>query len=107
VRTTDAPAASRDGGRGRGSGDASSRRNDGGQSTRTGGKNDACYRIVAADGRSPRDGQCLDILGWYDPKRDGVKFELKMDRVEYWRGRGAQFSDTVRSLIRSARKAAG
>ena len=33
---------------------------------RTGCKNHAAYRIVAADERSPRDGKFLEILGWYD-----------------------------------------
>jgi len=72
---------------------------------RTGSKNDVCYRVVAADGRSPRDGRFLENLGWYDPKRPGVNFELKLDRIEYWKGKGAQLSDTVRSLVTKARQA--
>jgi len=36
---------------------------------RVGGNNDASYRVVATDGRSPRDGRFLEILGWYDPKK--------------------------------------
>jgi small subunit ribosomal protein S16 len=72
--------------------------------TRTGGKNDVCYRVVAADGRSPRDGRFLEILGWYDPKRTGVNFELKRDRIDHWKSLGAQVSETVRSLlVRSAK----
>ena len=74
--------------------------------TRTGGKNDVCYRVVAADSRSPRDGRFLEILGWYDPKREGVNFELKRDRIEHWKGQGAQLSDTVRSLVRRSDKTA-
>ena len=61
-----------------------------------------CYRVVAADGRSPRDGRYLETLGWYDPKREGVNFELHMDRIDHWRNRGAQVSDTVSSLIKKA-----
>ncbi|MBM4142317.1 MAG: 30S ribosomal protein S16 [Lentisphaerae bacterium] len=72
---------------------------------RTGGKNEVSYRVVAADRRSPRDGRFVEILGWYDPKRQGVNFELKRDRIEYWRQRGAQISDTVRSLLARAPKA--
>jgi len=74
--------------------------------TRTGGKNDVCYRVVAADTRSPRDGRFIEILGWYDPKRDGVNFELKRDRIEHWKKNGAQLSDTVASLISRSNKAA-
>jgi small subunit ribosomal protein S16 len=72
--------------------------------TRTGATNDACYRVVAADTRSPRDGRRLEILGWYDPGQTGVNFKLKLDRIDYWIGVGAQVSDTVASLVRKARK---
>ncbi len=74
--------------------------------TRTGARNSACYRVVAADERSPRDGRFLEILGWYDPKQDGKNFDLKLDRIDYWRGTGAQVSDTVRSLVKRARQMA-
>jgi small subunit ribosomal protein S16 len=72
--------------------------------TRTGCKNDVCYRVVAADSRSPRDGRNVENLGWYDPKRQGVNFRLKLDRIDYWTGCGAEVSDTVRNLVKQARK---
>jgi small subunit ribosomal protein S16 len=73
---------------------------------RTGATNNACYRVVAADTRFPRDGRKIEILGWYDPGKTGENFELKMDRIDYWTSQGAQVSDTVRSLLRRAKKAA-
>jgi small subunit ribosomal protein S16 len=73
---------------------------------RTGGTNDACYRVVAADSRSPRDGSFIEQLGWYDPKKQGINFELKLDRIEYWKNQGARLSDTVVSLVKKAKKAA-
>ena len=72
--------------------------------TRTGARNDVCYRLVAADARSPRDGRFLEILGWYDPKQEGTNFELKMDRIDHWKSKGAQMSDTVKSLVKKAGK---
>ena len=63
------------------------------------------YRIVAADSRSPRDGRHLEILGTYNPipDADGVKdIRLKVDRVQYWLGVGAQPSQTVGRLIGAA-----
>lgn len=72
---------------------------------RTGSKNDICYRVVAADGRSPRDGKFLELLGWYDPKKTGTNFELKLDRIDYWKKQGAMVSDTVASLVRKAVRA--
>jgi len=72
--------------------------------TRTGAGNDVCYRVVATDGRSPRDGRFLENLGWYDPKRDGENFNVKLDRVAHWQSLGAQASDTVKSLVRRAKR---
>ena len=72
---------------------------------RTGSKNSACYRVVAADEHSPRDGRFLETLGWYDPKRDGKKFELDLERIDHWCNEGAQISDTVRSLVKQAKGA--
>lgn len=72
--------------------------------TRTGGKNEPSYRVVATCGRSPRDGKYLELLGWYDPKREGVNFNLKMDRIEHWLNQGAQISDTVKDLTRRWKK---
>ena len=73
---------------------------------KTGGKNDVCYRVVAADARFPRDGRFLELLGWYDPKKTGVNFGLKPERIEYWASKGAQISDTVKSLMRKSKKVA-
>ena len=72
--------------------------------SRTGGKNDVCYRVVAMDSRSRRDGPVLETLGWYDPKKPSDRSHLAFDRVQYWLDRGAQVSDTVRSLIGKTRK---
>ena len=72
--------------------------------TRTGARNAASYRVVAADVRSPRDGRFIETLGWYDPKQTGHNFELKMDRIEHWTSQGAQASDTVKSLVKRARR---
>ena len=70
---------------------------------RTGCKNHATYRIVAADSRSPRDGKFLEILGWYDTAIKDDNFKLDLERVDAWLAKGAQPSETVASLIRRAR----
>lgn len=72
------------------------------------------YRIVAADSRSKRDGEFLEILGTYDPQSLSVKSDsraqhkfgivnLKTDRISYWLGVGAQMSPTVKSILRRAK----
>ncbi len=58
------------------------------------------YKVVVADSRSPRDGKFIEIIGTYDPKKPGNNSTLKLDRAEYWIRKGAQPSDTVRSLIK-------
>jgi len=74
--------------------------------TRTGANNDLCYRVVATDSRSPRDGRSLEIMGWYDPKMKDPNFVLKLERIDHWVKNGAKMSDTVKSLVRKARKQA-
>ena len=69
---------------------------------RTGANKDISYRVVATDSRSPRDGRFIEALGWYDPKKTGVNFALKLERIAYWKSKGAQISDTVKSLVRKA-----
>lgn len=71
---------------------------------RMGANRDISFRVVATDSRSPRDGRSLETLGWYDPKREGVNYRIKLDRIDYWLGQGAQISDTVRSLVKKARR---
>ncbi|MCQ2388200.1 MAG: 30S ribosomal protein S16 [Kiritimatiellae bacterium] len=73
---------------------------------RTGCKNHATYRIVAADERSPRDGKFLEILGWYDTQIKDANFKLDLERVDWWLSKGAKPSTTVASLIRRAKNPA-
>ena len=72
---------------------------------RTGCNNNASFRVVAADERSPRDGKFLEILGWYEPKREGENFKLDLERVAHWQSKGARMSETVASMVRKAKKA--
>jgi len=67
---------------------------------REGALNRPYFKVVVADKRSPRDGKFIEVVGTYDPKKRGHNSTLKLDRVEYWLGKGARPSDTVRSLIK-------
>ncbi|HEY2625915.1 MAG TPA: 30S ribosomal protein S16 [Candidatus Udaeobacter sp.] len=73
---------------------------------REGAKNRPYYKVVVADSRSPRDGKFIEIIGTYDPKKPDHNSTLKVDRAEYWIARGAQASDTVRSLIKKNKRMA-
>ncbi|HSU55186.1 MAG TPA: 30S ribosomal protein S16 [Candidatus Dormibacteraeota bacterium] len=72
---------------------------------RVGAKNAPVFRIVVADGRSPRDGKFIEELGTYQPRKKTDNFKLDLDRVKYWLSKGAQPSDTVASFIKKATKA--
>lgn len=73
---------------------------------RIGTKNTPVYRVVVADGRSPRDGKFIEEIGTYQPLQKGNNFQIKLDRAEYWISKGAQPSDTVRSFIKKQSRAA-
>ena len=72
---------------------------------RDGAKNSPYYRIVVADGRSPRDGKFIELIGTYDPKQKGENFKIDLAKAEAWIQKGAQPSETVASFIKRARKA--
>jgi small subunit ribosomal protein S16 len=73
---------------------------------RVGAKNAPVFRIVVADGRSPRDGKFIEEIGTYQPRRKTDNFKVDLERVKYWLSKGAQPSDTVASFIKKAMKAA-
>jgi len=73
---------------------------------RVGSKNTPAYRIVVADGRSPRDGKFIEEIGTYLPTQKSDKVKLDLERAKYWVGVGAKPSETVASFIKKAAKAA-
>ena len=62
------------------------------------------YKVVVADKRSPRDGKFIEIIGNYDPRKEGQNASIDISRADYWISKGAQPSDTVRNLIRTVRR---
>lgn len=73
---------------------------------RVGARNTPVFRVVVADGRSPRDGKFIEEIGTYLPGQKDNNFKLNLERADYWVSQGAQPSDTVASFIRKARRAA-
>ncbi|OGG13670.1 30S ribosomal protein S16 [Candidatus Gottesmanbacteria bacterium RIFCSPHIGHO2_01_FULL_39_10] len=67
--------------------------------TRTGKRSNPKYRIIVSDKRNKRDGKAIEILGNYDPVIDPAKLVVKKDRLEYWMGKGASLSDSLKSLL--------
>jgi small subunit ribosomal protein S16 len=67
---------------------------------RHGAKKKPFYRIVVADGESPRDGRYLEKVGTYDPLLNPARVTLESERIRYWMDQGAKPSDTVRSILK-------
>jgi small subunit ribosomal protein S16 len=55
---------------------------------------------VVADSREPRDGRFVEVLGHYDPRKSPAVVKIDAERADYWIGKGARPSDTVRSLLK-------
>ncbi len=70
---------------------------------RTGSTKRPYYRVVVADSRDWRDGRFLEVLGHYDPRRNPAAVAIDAERAQYWIGKGARASDTVRSLLERER----
>jgi small subunit ribosomal protein S16 len=68
---------------------------------RGGRKNRPVYTLVATNSRSPRDGQFLEKLGQYDPKAENMVSGINVDGIKAWLSKGAQLSDTVRTLLKN------
>ena len=74
--------------------------------TRVGSKKNPIWRVVVADGRSPRDGRFIESIGHYNPQTEPSTIVIDEERMEHWLARGAQPSGTVKQLMK-ARASAG
>ena len=70
-----------------------------------GAKGKPFFRIVVTDDRSPRDGRFIEMIGTYDPMKEGENYKIDLEKAEDWISKGAQPSDTVRSIIKKVKKA--
>ncbi|MGJ8514956.1 30S ribosomal protein S16 [Carnimonas bestiolae] len=75
---------------------------------RGGAKKRPFYHISVTDSRVSRDGRFIERIGFFNPIARGGEERLRidLDRVAHWESQGAQVSDRVAELIKSARKEA-
>jgi small subunit ribosomal protein S16 len=66
---------------------------------RVGKKKQPSYRVVVADGRSPRDGRYIEIIGQYQPRQEPSGFTVDDEKVLSWLQKGAQPSEQVHRLL--------
>jgi small subunit ribosomal protein S16 len=73
---------------------------------RHGAKKTPYYRIVVADARAPRDGKFIEELGRYNPLATPALITFDAEKVDAWIKKGAQPTDTVARLLKTAREEA-
>ena len=66
---------------------------------RMGKKRSAYYRVVVMDGRAPRDGKYIDLIGRYNPNTDPSLVEIDDDKAVDWLKKGAQPTEAVSKLL--------
>ncbi len=66
---------------------------------RSGSKKRPFFRVVVTDSRTARDSSFVEILGYYHPRSKPAVVKVDNERVRHWLGKGAQPSDSVRTLI--------
>jgi len=64
-----------------------------------GARKQRSFRIVVADSRSPRDGRFIETIGHYNARKDPPEVQINEERALWWLAKGAQASDTTRSLL--------
>lgn len=69
---------------------------------RMGSRHRPFFRVVVSDSRNVPTAAALDEIGYYDPRKKPAAVNIDTERVDFWQGRGAQLSSTVRRLIRQS-----
>ncbi len=57
------------------------------------------YRIVVIEKGRARNGRSVEVVGTYNPRSIPPALDLKRERIDYWRSKGAQVSETVGKLL--------
>ncbi len=70
---------------------------------RVGKKNNPSYRVVVTDSRTSVRGECIEVIGFYDPIHKNCTIDA--GKVDAWKAKGAQISDSVSTLIKRDGKA--
>ena len=71
---------------------------------RHGAKKHPFYRVVVADGRMPRDGRYIELVGRYNPVANPKVIDLDLEKVDAWIAKGAQPTNAVAHLISIVRE---
>ena len=69
---------------------------------RMGAKKAPFYRVIVADSRDPRDGNCIEEIGYYNPLTDPAEIKIDAEKAKKWISNGAQPTETVKSLLKKS-----
>ena len=69
---------------------------------RMGAKKAPTYRVIVADGRSPRDGRFIEEIGYYNPLTNPAEIKIDAEKAKKWLGNGAQPTETVKALLKKS-----
>lgn len=75
---------------------------------RGGSKKRPFYHLTVTDSRNARDGRFVERIGFFNPVASGAEIRLSVDqeRANYWLSQGAQPSERVAQLLKSAQATA-
>ena len=66
---------------------------------RVGARKQPQYRVVVIEKDRARNGRSIEVVGTYNPRTNPATVNFKRDRIDYWRSKGAQLSETVARLL--------
>ena len=66
---------------------------------RTGSKKRPFFRVVVSEARSKKEGEFIEVLGFYNPRTKPAVVEINKERIAHWIKNGARPSDSVRTLL--------
>lgn len=69
---------------------------------RFGAKKKPTYRVVVIERDRARNSRSVEVVGHYNPVAKPAQIQLDRERIQYWMKNGAQPSDTVSRLLKSA-----
>ena len=67
--------------------------------SRVGARKQPHYRVVVIEKERARNGRPVEIVGTYNPRTSPASVELKRERIDYWRSKGAQVSERVGKIL--------
>jgi small subunit ribosomal protein S16 len=73
---------------------------------RFGARKQPYYRVVVIEKDRARNGRSVEVVGTYNPRTNPATVALKRERIDYWTSKGAQLSDRVEKLLKTAPAAA-